>query len=175
MSKVDNCSHLPWKGEKLSYSRLPQGFIHSPHIFDQILKIEIQLQSDPRAVCIQYVDAILVGHETYEGCLRKTEEVLKELHKIGMKVSKDKLVVAEKNVVYLGRKISKGKKGLADKNIETIKLYKKLSIVKEMMGFLGTTGFCSEFIPEYAEKSQRIEGNDEKGRYERFESITKVD
>ncbi len=66
-------------------------------------------------------------------------------------------------------------KGLADKNIETIKLYKKLSIVKEMMGFLGTTGFCSEFIPEYAEKSQRIEGNDEKGRYERFESITKVD
>ncbi len=80
-----------------------------------------------------------------------------------------------KNVVYLGRKISKGKKGLADKNIETVKLYKKLSIVKEMMGFLGTTGFCSEFIPEYAEKSQRIEGNDEKGRYERFESITKVD
>ncbi len=93
-----------------------------------------------------------MGHETYEGCLRKTEEVLKELHKIGMKVSKDKLVVAEKNIVYLGRKISKEKKGLADRNIETIKLYKKTRIVKEMMGFLGTTGFCSKFIPEYAEK-----------------------
>ncbi len=116
----------------------------------------MQLQADPRAVCIQYVDYILVGHETYEGCLRKTEEVLKELHKIGMKVSKDKLVEAEKNVVYLGRKISKEKKGLADKNIETIKLYKKTRIVKEIMGFLGTTGFCSEFIPEYAEKVKEL-------------------
>ncbi len=48
-----------WKGEKLSYSRLPQGFIH---IFNQILKNEIQLQADPRAVCIKYVDDILVGH-----------------------------------------------------------------------------------------------------------------
>ncbi len=163
-----------WKGEKLSYSRLPQGFIHSPHIFNQILKNVIELQADPRAVGIQYVNDILVGHETYEGCLRKTEEVLKELHKIGMKVSKDKLVVTEKNVVYLGRKISKGKKGLADKNIETIKLYKKTRIVKEMMGFLGTMGFCSKFITEYTGKSQGIEGNYEKSRYERFKSRTKV-
>ncbi len=61
-----------------------------------------------------------------------------------------------KNVVYLGRKISKGKKGLADKNIETIKLYKKTSIVKEIMGFLGTTGFCSKFITEYAEKVKEL-------------------
>ncbi len=70
-----------------------------------------------------------MGHETYEGCLRKTEEVLKELHKIGMKVSKDKLVVAEKRKE--GRKEDhQREKGLADKNIETIKLYKKTRIVK---------------------------------------------
>ncbi len=58
--------------------------------------------------------------------------------------------------MYLGRKISKGKKGLADKNIETIKLYKKPRIVKEMMGYLGTMGFCSEFITEYAEKVKEL-------------------
>ncbi len=62
----------------------------------------------------------------------------------------------KKNFVYLGRKISKGKKGLADKNIETIKLYKKPRIVKEMMGYLGTMGFCSEFITEYAEKVKEL-------------------
>ncbi len=48
-----------------------------------------------------------------------------------------------KTFVYLGRQISKGKKGLADKNIETIKLYNKTRIVKEIIGFLGTMGFSS--------------------------------
>ncbi len=112
MSKVDICSHLP--GKERNY--LTQGYprdLYTLHTYlIRYLKNEIQLQADPRAVCIQYVDDILVGHETYEICLRKTEEVLNELHKIGMKVSKDKLVVAEKNVVSLGRKISKGKKGV---------------------------------------------------------------
>ncbi len=112
MSKVDICSHLPGKER----NDLTQGYprdLYTLHTYlIRYLKNEIQLQADPRAVCIQYVDYILVGHETYEICLRKTEEVLNELHKIGMKVSKDKLVVAEKNVVSLGRKISKGKKGV---------------------------------------------------------------
>ncbi len=111
MSKVDIYSHLP--GKEINYHT--QGYpkdLYTLHTYlIRYKKNETQLQADPRAVCIQYVDEILVGHETYEGCLRKTEDVLKELHKIGIKVSKDKLVVGEKNVVYLGRKISKGKKG----------------------------------------------------------------
>ncbi len=101
-----------------------------------------------------------MGHETYEGCLRKTEEVLKELHKIGMKVSKDTnwctTGSGRKEHCIPRKEDQQREKGLADKNTETIKLYKKTRIVKEMMGFLGTTGFCSEFIPEYAEKVKEL-------------------
>ncbi len=45
---------------------------------------------------------------------------------------------------------------MTDKNTETIKLYKKPRIVKEIMGFLETMGFCSEFIPECAEKVKEL-------------------
>ncbi|KAJ8000092.1 hypothetical protein DPEC_G00201260 [Dallia pectoralis] len=69
-----------------------------------------------------------------------------------MKVSKDKLVVAEETVTYLGRKMSQGKREVCEKHIQAVKHYPKPTTVKEMLGFLGTVGFCSDFITEYAEK-----------------------
>ncbi len=48
-----------YQGKKLTYTRMPQGFKHSPHVFNQVLKEDL---SDLRldSTLMQYVDDLLI-------------------------------------------------------------------------------------------------------------------
>uniref|UniRef100_A0A4W5Q3E0 ribonuclease H n=1 Tax=Hucho hucho TaxID=62062 RepID=A0A4W5Q3E0_9TELE len=58
---AEECRHLfafRYRGKTLSYTRLPQGFSQSPHLFNQILKADLEeLMLD--GTLIQYVDDLL--------------------------------------------------------------------------------------------------------------------
>ncbi|XP_078057621.1 uncharacterized protein LOC144482328 isoform X1 [Mustelus asterias] len=140
---------------KGKYNRMPQGFKHSPHVFNQVLRADlagIQLEG----TLIQYVDDLLLCTETKEQCREESLKLLGKLAKGGHKVSRNKLQFCQRKVEYLGREITVGQKRIAHQQIEAVLKIPKPQTVRQMMTFLGMTGFSSEWIENYAEKTQAL-------------------
>ncbi|XP_035984939.1 uncharacterized protein LOC118558590 isoform X2 [Fundulus heteroclitus] len=146
-----------YKGRQLRYTRLPQGFALSPGIFNQVLKDVLQTCPLPRnTTLIQYVDDLLLASPTAEICLQATELVLRHLHEHGFKVSKDKLQIARKQVSFLGRVISAGTTSMSSSHKQSILSHPKPLRVKDMLSFLGLTGYSRNYIPGYADLTQPL-------------------
>ena len=108
-----------YRGEQYSYKRTPQGFCHSPHIFNQALKRDLEglmLNS----TLIQYVDDLLVCAPTLEDCHRDSVKLLQTLAEGGHKASKTKLQYCQPQVEYLGRVISQGTVSIAPAQLEGV-------------------------------------------------------
>ena len=102
-----SCLAFTYRGCQYSYNRLPQGFILSPGIFNQVLKDQLQQCALPDdCVLIMYVDDLLLAATTNEDCLNATDVILKQLHVSGFKVSKEKLQVNRPSVTFMGRSIT---------------------------------------------------------------------
>ncbi|XP_056311188.1 uncharacterized protein LOC130222684 [Danio aesculapii] len=139
-----------FQGTQYSYNRLPQGFILSPGIFNQVLKQQLQdCQLPDGVVTVMYVDDILIAAPSPESCLKATETVLKRLCEVGLKVSRDKLQVCRQTATFLGRVVGVSGKGVSPTHKKDILTYPKPLTVKDMLSFLGLTGFSRHFVPQY--------------------------
>ena len=57
-----------FENQSYTYTRMPQGFKHSPHVFNQVLKDDLQ-GVDLQSVVLQYVDDLLLCAESREQCM----------------------------------------------------------------------------------------------------------
>ncbi len=131
---------------------MPQGFKHSPHVFNQVLKEDL---SDLRldSTLMQYVDDLLISSMTLEQCHQDSIKVLNKLAEGGHKASKEKLQYCLPQVEYLGRTISHGMKATSPSQLEGISKAPQPQTVGQMMKFLGMTGFSADWIEDYAIKT----------------------
>lgn len=120
MPVADECRYLfAFRGKQYTYTRMPQGFKHSPHVFNQVLRMDLEdLMID--STVIQYVDDILICSPTLEQCHEDSFKVLRRLAEEGHKVSKTKLLYCQPQVDYLGRIITHGNKSIAPGQLEGI-------------------------------------------------------
>ncbi|KAI4888718.1 hypothetical protein NFI96_003920 [Prochilodus magdalenae] len=151
---ADECRDIfsfTYQGQQMRYTRLPQGFALSPGIFNHVLKDMLSTCSLPEEVTmIQYVDDLLLAAPTATLCLQATEKLLRHLADTGFKVSKAKLQVARKQVSFLGRQISQKGSGLSPQHKSAILHHAKPRTVKDMLSFLGLTGYSRNYIPNYS-------------------------
>lgn len=98
---------------------MPQGFKHSPHVFNQVLKSDLE-DIPLESTLIQYVDDLLDCSESQAQCERDTIILRDKLASGGHKVSRKKLQFCKQQVEYLGRIISAGTKMIAPDQIEAI-------------------------------------------------------
>ena len=140
-----------YQGKQYTYNNLPQGYKHSAHIFNQVLKEDLD-GLNIQGVLIQYMDDLILCSETSEQCHKDSITVLTKLAEGGHKVSLSKLQYCLPEVDYLGRRISHQSKALAPSHLEGISQAPKPKTVVEMMRFLGITGFSADWIEEYALK-----------------------
>ncbi|XP_032437309.1 uncharacterized protein LOC116731589 [Xiphophorus hellerii] len=110
----------------------------------------------PQTTLIQYVDDLLLAAPTAETCVKATSLVLQHLHQAGFKVSKNKLQVARKQVSFLGRIISAGTTSMSPSHKQSILQHPKPSRVKDMLSFLGLTGYSRSYIPSYTDLTQSL-------------------
>lgn len=75
-----------YRGCQYIYTRLPQGFKHSPHLFNQVLKQDLAGLALTSTV-YQYVDDILICSPTLEDCHADTVAVLTKVAEGGHKAS----------------------------------------------------------------------------------------
>lgn len=139
-----------YKGQAYEYTRLPQGFKHSPHIFNQVLKEDLTgLGELLNSTVISYVDDIILCAKDQETCHKDSIELLKILAANGHKASQKKLQYCQERVVYLGQTITQGQRSVSDEHLQTIRKLPKPRTVREMMTFLGITGYSSGWVDEY--------------------------
>ncbi|KAL2076907.1 hypothetical protein ACEWY4_027497 [Coilia grayii] len=151
---AEQCKELftfRYQGKIFVYNRLPQGFKHSPHIFNQALRNDLK-HLRCRSSLLQYVDDLLIASPDVETCEKDTVTVLRTLAEGGHKVSRKKLQFAESQVTYLGRLISQGQKGIAPDQIQAIVTLPRPQTVRQMMAFIGLIGFSSEWVECHEQK-----------------------
>ncbi|MGL5117874.1 MAG: reverse transcriptase domain-containing protein, partial [Plesiomonas shigelloides] len=145
-----SCLAFTYRGTQFSYNRLPQGFVLSPGIFNQVLKDKLQHCILPSScVLIMYVDDLLLAAASEEDCLGATEAILGRLREAGFKVSKGKLQICRPAVTFMGRLITGQGSSLSHRQRDGILSHPKPQNVKDMLSFLGLTGFSRNYIPMY--------------------------
>lgn len=139
-------------GRQLRYTRVPQGFILSPGLFNQVLKQQLaELPLPDGVVVIQYVDDILLAARDPSTCLEATQSVLLRLFQSGFKVSKTKLQCCRQQVSFLGRIVSAKGTAVSPSHRESILHHPKPHTVKDMLSFLGLTGYSKNYVASYGE------------------------
>nr|XP_015798270.2 uncharacterized protein LOC107374635 [Nothobranchius furzeri] len=139
-----------FRGQQFRYTRLPQGFTLSPGLFNQCLRQLLDTCPLPDdCVLVQYVDDLLLSAPSAGSCLQATQTLLSHLAKLGFKVSRSKLQIARKQVSFLGRMVSQVGVSLSPDHRNSILHHSKPETVKDMLSFLGLTGYSRHFIPNY--------------------------
>ncbi|XP_030580076.1 uncharacterized protein LOC115776499 [Archocentrus centrarchus] len=140
-----------FRGQHFVYRRLPQGFKHSPHIFNKVLKDDLEgIGQVLKSTVIQYVDDIMLCSPDAETCHKDSMKLLQILAEKGHKVSQKKLQYCQEKVVYLGQVITRGHRSISHSQLEAIRKAPKPRTVREMMTFLGIAGYSSAWIEDYA-------------------------
>ncbi|KAL4008993.1 hypothetical protein ACER0C_002845 [Sarotherodon galilaeus] len=143
-----------YRGQQYRYTRRPQGFALSPGIFNQVLKDALSPCHLPEGcTLIQYVDDLLIAAPSASACTAASLVVLNRLAECGFKVSKEKLQLVRPEVTFLGRVIAHRSVGLMNTHRDQILTHPKPRTVKELLSFLGLTGYSRQFIPNYAGKT----------------------
>ncbi|KAI3367264.1 hypothetical protein L3Q82_008151 [Scortum barcoo] len=133
------------------YQRLSQGFKHSPHIFNKVLKEDLEgIHQVVTSTVIQYVDDIIICSPDSKTCREDSIKLLQILAQQGHKVSQKKLQYDQQQVVYLGQSITQGHRRISDSHLEAIQKAPKPRTVREMMTFLGIAGYSSAWVEDYA-------------------------
>lgn len=101
---AEECRHLfafTYREQQFTYTRIPEGFKYSPHLFNQVLRADLE-DLVLGGTLIQYVDDLLICSPSLEQCYTDSMKVLQRLAEGGHKVSKTKLQYCQPQVEYLG-------------------------------------------------------------------------
>jgi len=99
---------------------------------------------------IQYVDDLLICSASKDACERDTLTLLGALARKGHKASRAKLQFCQEEVKYLGHILKGDTRRISPERIAAILKLPKPTTAKQMRSFLGTTGYCRQWIPDYA-------------------------
>lgn len=146
-----------FKNQSYQYTRLPMGYSHSPHHFNQVLKEDLAgLKSQLSSTVLQYVDDILLCAPDAETCHKDSVRLLQILAENGHKASQKKLQYCQDSVVYLGQVISHGKRNISDEHLTAIRQAPKPRTAREMLKFLGICGYSSVWVEEYTKLTEAL-------------------
>ena len=138
------------KYQQMTWAVLPQGFRDSPHLFGQVLSWDLlDLDLGPNRKILQYVDDLLICSPDEENTQQHTIQALNFMAERGYKVSHAKAQMVETKVTYLGVQITHGSRRLPSDRVQGILQLPSPMTQKQLRAFLGLTGNCRIWIPNY--------------------------
>ena len=112
--------------------------------------LEYILSKQKNRICCIYIDDIIIFGRTKTEHDKNLLEVLAQLNKFGVKLSKEKLNFCKKRVKFLGHEISaKGVSTDPDK-VKAVKDWPRPETMKELNSFLGFINYYRKFIRNFS-------------------------
>ena len=146
------CGILPYFGSlSYLYQRMPMGLNISPPIWQSYINAILScLQS--RKHCEAIMDDLLLFTPTKSSHFKKLEDLLKALHKNGLKISPKKCQLFKTDLQYRGNTIFIRNKRVCVRpfrnQIEAIQKLKPPTTIKGCRSFMGMVNFVSIFCPK---------------------------
>ena len=135
----------------MTWTVLSQGFRDSPHLFGQALSQDLlDLDLGPNGKILQLVDDLLICFPDEENAQQHAIQVLNFLAERGYKVSHAKVQIVETEVTYLGVQITHGSRRLSSDQVQGILQLPSPTTQEQLQAFLGLTGYCRIWIPNYS-------------------------
>ena len=130
------------------FNRMPFGLSTAPATFQRTM--DIVLSGLTYAICLCYLDDVIVfGRDINEHCER-LETVLLRLREHNLRVKLSKCKIAARQVAFLGHVISKSGIQPDPVKISAVSDIPRPNSVKEIRSFLGLVGYYRKFIPGFA-------------------------
>ena len=162
------CGILPYFGSpSYLYQRMPMGLNISPLIWQSYINAILSyLQS--RKYCEAIMDDLLLFTPTKLSHFEKLEDLLKALHKNGLKISPKKCQLFKTDLQYMGNTIFIRNKRVCIRplrsRIEAIQKLKPPTMIKGCRSFVGMVNFVSMFCPKLQKLLKPIYDLTKKGR-----------
>ena len=162
------CGILPYFGSpSYLYQRMPMGLNISPPIWQSYINAILNcLQS--RKYCEAIMDDLLLFTPTKASHFEKLEDLLKALHKNGLKISPKKCQLFKTDLQYMGNTIFIRNKRVCVRplrsQIEAIQKLEPPTTIKGCRSFAGMVNFVSLFCPELQKLLKPIYDLTRKGR-----------
>ena len=129
-------------------SRLPQGYVGGPSIFQATIENLFPVEVKKYLTC--YIDDILIMTPTIEKHIWVIEKVLYVLRQNGMKLKIEKCQICPRELDFLGITLCQNGIRRKDDKCEAIVNTKRPRTKKQVRSFLGAVGYYRRYIKNFA-------------------------
>lgn len=92
-----------WEGQQFTFTRLPQGYKHSPTLAHHALAQELEkIPKDDGIAVYQYIDDILVGGDKEKEVGATQQNIISHLENLGLQIPPEKIHKPSQEVKFFG-------------------------------------------------------------------------
>ncbi|KFV61024.1 hypothetical protein N307_00052, partial [Dryobates pubescens] len=140
-----------WGGQQFTFTRLPQGFKHSPTFAHHALAQELEkIQLEPGVSIYQYIDDILVAGENIEGVRITQDNIISHLENLGLRIPPEKIQTPSSEVKFLGIWWKGGMTCIPPDTLSSLDQIKMPESKKDLQHALGLLVFWRKHIPDFS-------------------------
>ena len=141
-------------GQRLCFTRAPQGLKNSPSYLKSLLDITFYDMTDS---ILFYADDLLIATDgTLDEHFEVMREVLKRLKTAGLKLRPQKMLIVKQNIEFLGLVFTKDSINIPQGKIDSFKTIASPKTPKKCKSIVACLSFYRNFLPNFAELSREI-------------------
>ncbi|KFQ24985.1 hypothetical protein N331_01045, partial [Merops nubicus] len=144
-----DCFAFTWEGQQFTFTRLPQGYTHSPTLAHHALAQELEMVQVEEGVSLyQYIDDILVGQDEIERVQITQNNIISHLESLGLKIPPEKIQIPLREVKFLGIWWKGGMTCIPSDTLSSLDHIKTSESKKDLQHALGLLVFWRKHIPD---------------------------
>ncbi|NXQ14716.1 TF29 protein, partial [Peucedramus taeniatus] len=140
-----------WEGQQYTFTRLPQGYKHSPTLAHHALAKELEKIPKPDNVAVyRYIDDILVGGDEIEEVGDTKEKIISRLESLDLQIPSEKIQKPSQEVKFLGIWWKGGMTCILSDTLTSLDQIKMPESRKDLQQALGLLVFWRKHIPDFS-------------------------
>ncbi|KFP05872.1 hypothetical protein N300_11765, partial [Calypte anna] len=151
-SEDQKCFAFTWDGIQYTFTRLPQGYKHSPTLAHHALAHELEnipeIKNNPNVKIYQYIDDVLIGGQNEKGVRAVYDAIIGHLTSLQIEIPEDKRQPPSQETKFLGIKWKGGTWNIPNDTLSHLGEIKVPTNKKELQEIMGTLQYWQKHIPD---------------------------